>query len=163
MHLVRGGGDVLRVAAVPFAAHQADRVGVRPRAVVERGVDHHPAPHQAGVDARADRRDAARHVGALDAREVERAAPARPGRRVPGTAVRPLTGPQVGVVQGDRGHLDQDVPGRRDRYGHLGPFEDLRPSVLRDPYRSHGLGQSHRHDLLAGILIGELPPPYTDQ
>ncbi|GAA2968529.1 hypothetical protein GCM10020227_41000 [Streptomyces flavovirens] len=141
----RRRGHVLGIAAVAFAPHQAHRVGVRAFGVVDRRVDDHAAAHEALVHVGTDRHDMARHIGALDARETDRPPPARQRLRVSGPTVRTLSGPQVGVVQRHRGDPHQYLSRLRRGHGHLCQFEDLRPPVLRDPHRAHGLGHTlHR-------------------
>jgi hypothetical protein len=138
-----GRGNVLGVTAVALASHQSHGIRVGTFTVVGRRVDDDPAADEAFVPAGAHCHHPAGHVGALDAREVDRASPTRQSRRVPRTAVGARTGPQIGVVESYRAHLDQCLPPPWLGNGHLHQFEYFRSPVFRDPHGAHGLGDAH--------------------
>lgn len=129
VHALQRRRHVLGVSAVAFAPHQAHRVGVGARGVVDRGIDDHAPSYEAPRYAGPDGRDPAGYVGALDAREVDRAPPARQRLGVVRTPVGAFPGPQVGVVQRHRAHIDQHLAGLRGGDGDLCEFEDLRSSI----------------------------------
>src|SRR5699024_10603145 len=67
VHAGGGGRDVLGVAAVPLAAHEAHGIRVRSVPVVHRGVHHDPDAHQLRRAPFAEGDHGAGDVGALDA------------------------------------------------------------------------------------------------